>query len=53
MLGSTSENDETTTPSETPREKAQSRTPDPGDEMTNTSALEDGEKPFTPRKRGI
>lgn len=41
VLGSTSGNDETTTPSEATTEKAQSRTPDLGDEMTNTSALED------------
>jgi hypothetical protein len=39
--GSRSDTDETTNPSETTREKAQSRTPDPGDEMTDASASED------------
>lgn len=41
VLGSKSDNDETTTPSETTQEKAQSGMLDPTDEMTNASALED------------
>lgn len=47
VLGSTSDNDETTTPSETTEVKAQSRMPDPtdpGGETTNASTSEAGEK---------
>jgi hypothetical protein len=48
VLGSTSDNDETTTnPSETTEEKAQSRTPERSGETTNASASEAGDKPPT------
>jgi hypothetical protein len=46
VLGSTSDNDETT------REKAQSRTPDPGAEMTNASESENGAKSAVDEKAG-
>lgn len=53
VLGSTLDDDETTTPSEATRDRAQSRTPDPGDEMTSASVSENGAKSAVDENAGI